>query len=80
MSAGTINLATSTPKENSPYHYSSLDSDILSSDRLVNATTDGSIATLHASDDDLSKENFLIGSRFTGFWNDTFDMNSISAK
>ena len=79
MSTGTVNLATSAPNENSMYHYSSLDSEILSSNRLVNATTDGSRATLHASDDASSKEKCLIGSRFIGFGNDTFDMNSISA-
>ena len=79
MSAGTVNLATSVPKENSLYHSSSLDLEILSYDRLVNATTNGSRATLHASDDASSKEKCLIGSRFTGFGNDTFEMNSISA-
>ena len=79
MSVGNVNLATSAPNENSPYHYSSLDLEILSSDRLVNATTNESRETLHASDDASSKEKCLIGSRFTGFGNDTFDMNSISA-
>ena len=78
MSVGTVNLATSTPNENSLYHFSSFDSDILSFDRLFNATTDGRRATLHASNDASSKEKCLIGSRFTGFGNDTFDMNSIS--
>lgn len=78
-SAGTVKLATTVPNENSPYHCSSLDSEILSSDRLVNAATDGSRATLHASDDVSSKEKYLIGSRLTGFRNDPFDMDAISA-
>ena len=63
MSTGTVNLATSAPNKNSPYHCSSLDSDILSSDRLVNATKDGSRATLHDSNDASSKDKILIGSR-----------------
>ena len=79
MCASTANLSTSAPNENSPYHCSSLDSKILILDRLVNATTDKSRATLHASDDASSKKKFFIGSRFAGFRNDTFDMNSISA-
>ena len=61
------------------YHCSPLASNILSSDRLFNATTDGRRETLHASNDASSKEKCLIVSRFTGFGNDTFDMNSISA-
>ena len=78
MSTGIVNLATSVPKENSLYHCSSLDLEILSYDRLVNATTNGIRTTLHASDDDSNKEKCFIGSRFTRFENDTFDMNSIS--
>ena len=79
MSIGTVNLATSAPNENSMYHYSSLDSEILIFDRLVNATTDGSRETLHASNDASSKEKYLIGSRFTSFGNDPFEMNVIYA-
>ena len=77
MSAGTINLATLAANENSPYHCSSLDLEILSSHRLVNTTIDGSRETLHASDDASSTEKCLIGLRFIGFQNDIFDMNSI---
>ena len=79
MYVGTVNFSTSAPNKNSPYHCSSLDLEILSSHRLVNTTTDGSRETLHAYDDASSKDKCLIGSRFTGFGNDTFDMNSISA-
>jgi hypothetical protein len=78
-SAGTVKLPTSVRKENSLYHCSSLNSEILSSDRLVNATTDGSRAALHASDDVSSEEKCLIGSRLTGFENDPFGMNVMSA-
>ena len=54
--AGTINLATSVANKNSSYHCSSLYSKILSSDRLVNATNNGSKAALHDSDYASSKE------------------------
>ena len=40
--ASTVNLSTLAANKNSLYHFSSLDSEILSSDSLVNATTDGS--------------------------------------
>ena len=56
-----------------------MDLEIFIFGRLVNATTDESKEKLHASNFASSKEKCFIGSRFTGFGNDTFDMNSISA-
>lgn len=79
MSAGTLKLLTSEPNENSLDHFSLLNSEILSSDTLVNPTTNGSRAALHASDDVSSKEKCLIGSRLTGFGDDPFGMNVTSA-
>jgi len=70
-----LSFPTLIINENSLYHCSSLNSDVLSSDRLFNATIDGSRAVLHDSNDVSSKEKCLIGSSLNGFGNDPFGMN-----